>query len=409
MNFPFRRTISASLSPNTEADDVILALKILFFPWKWKKGTSLAKVELWFRRYFPGYEVELFNSGRSAMLALLEAFEIGAGDEVLVQAFTCVAVPNSVIWAGAKPVYVDIDKTLNMDPQEAEKHITPKTKAIIVQHTFGIPAQTEKLATFARKHHLILIEDCAHSLGAFYLGRKVGTYGDAAFFSFGRDKVVSSVFGGAAIINAKLQMPNAKLKQYQRQLHYPSHFWIFQQLLHPVAFSVILTSYNILIGKILLVALQKLRLLSFPVYPMEKSGRRPADFPARFPNALAILLVKQLGKLERFNRNRRETADFYRAVLGSKKIKLLPGIAGSINLRFPVLQDNSGEMLEKAKEQGILLGNWYHNIIDPTGVDFMKAAYRLGSCPEAERASRKVINLPTRITLTAAKRVADLF
>ena len=120
---------------------------------------------------------------------------IGEGDEVLVQAFTCVAVPNSVLWAQATPVYADIDATLNIDPIDVEKKITNRTKAIIVQHTFGIPADMDALVALAKKHNILLIEDCAHSLGATYKGKKVGTFGDAAFFSFGRDKVVSSVFG----------------------------------------------------------------------------------------------------------------------------------------------------------------------------------------------------------------------
>ncbi len=76
---------------------------------------------------------------------ILKAFEIGDGDEVLVQAFTCVAVPNSVRWTSAKPVYVDIDNTYNIDPSDDAQKITPKTKAIIVQHTFGTPADMDAI------------------------------------------------------------------------------------------------------------------------------------------------------------------------------------------------------------------------------------------------------------------------
>ncbi len=199
----FRKPITISLSPNTEADDVFLAVKTIIQPLLWKTGKATSDAEQWFRNYFSVEQAVSFNSGRSALLAILKAFGIGEGDEVLVQAFTCVAVPNSVLWAGAKPVFVDIDATLNMDPKDAEKKITKNTKALIVQHTFGVPAQMDKIIALAKKHHLILIEDCAHALGATYKGKKVGTFGDAAFFSFGRDKVVSSVFGGMAIINAK--------------------------------------------------------------------------------------------------------------------------------------------------------------------------------------------------------------
>src|SRR3989344_9394741 len=104
-----RRVISASLSPNTQLDDVYRALSVLLRPWVWQKGNAVDKVGYWFTEYFGTRSVATFNSGRSAFLALLRAFRIGKGDEVIIQAFTCVAVPNSVLWAGARPVYADID------------------------------------------------------------------------------------------------------------------------------------------------------------------------------------------------------------------------------------------------------------------------------------------------------------
>ena len=160
--------ISPSLSPNTGRTDVLKALAVLLMPWTWKKGGALLWVRQWFVDYLGVGEVAFFNSGRSALLAILESFGIGAGDEVIVQAFTCVAVPNSVIWAGAKPVYVDIDESYNTDPIDAEKKITKKTKALIVQNSFGIPAQIEKLLLLAKKYKFLVIEDCAHALGATY-------------------------------------------------------------------------------------------------------------------------------------------------------------------------------------------------------------------------------------------------
>lgn len=392
-----KRVISASLSPNTERDDVWLALRLLFAPWVWKRGSAVAKVEAWFRQYLGTTTAVTFNSGRAAELAILKAFAIGRGDEVIVQAFTCVAVPNSVRWAGATPVYADIDDTYNLDPVDFEKKITKNTKAIIIQHTFGVPAQLDKIISVAKKHKLFVIEDCAHSLGATYKNKKVGTFGDAAFFSFGRDKVVSSVFGGLAGIQ-KIHTKQIKaLKEYHKKLNIPSFGWIFQQLFHPVAFSILLPLYRLGIGKAILVALQRLRLLSFPVYPEEKQGRPPDDFPAKYPNALALLLLKQLKKLERYNKQRQEVAHLYR-----RKGKTQPG---AVYLRFPVPVDDPADSIEKAKKQGILLGNWYHNVIDPTGVEFGKVGYKKGSCPRAEEAAKHIINLPTRISQKDAKRV----
>ena len=95
---------------------MLLSCQTVLMPWLWKKGRVIAQSEQWFESYLPDSTAVSFNSGRSALLAILKAFNIGEGDEVLVQAFTCVAVPNSVCWAGARPVYADIDKTLNIDP-----------------------------------------------------------------------------------------------------------------------------------------------------------------------------------------------------------------------------------------------------------------------------------------------------
>lgn len=406
----FRKVISASLSPNTETDDVAAAVAALFSPWRWHQGSDIKAVKQWFTGHFPTKHVTLYNSGRSALYAILRAFGIGKGDEVIVQAFTCVAVPNSVLWAGATPVYADIDGTYNLDPVDLEKHITPRTKAVIVQHTFGIPANMDALVTLTKKYKLLLIEDCAHALGAFYKGKRVGSFGDAAFFSFGRDKVLSSVWGGAAIIHNDCRVVDAtaKIHTFHSRLLMPNASWIAQQLLHPLAFAFIIPWYNLGIGKLLLVFLQRMNMLSFPVYPEEKSGGRPKGFPAQYPNALAKLLRVQLRKLDRYGNMRRDIAQIY-----AKKFSDLPHnvpyIPGSGYLRYPVWVDAPEQLRLKAKKRGILLGNWYHNVIDPTGVIFEKVGYTPGSCPRSEEAAKHLLNLPTRITARESSQILVLF
>ena len=402
----FNKIISASLSPNTEFDDVLLAFHVLFKPWQWTQGYGIKRVEDWFAKRFPNYRALSFNSGRSALFAILKAFNIHEGDEVLVQAFTCVAVPNSVLWTGAKPVYVDTDRTLNIDVADAEKKRTAKTRAIVVQHTLGITADMDKISEFAKKNNLLVIEDCAHSIGATYGNKKVGSVGDASFFSFGRDKVLSSVFGGMAVIQKRHEQPWMKLKDIHKKLPSPAMFWILQQLLHPLLFSLILPFYKVGIGKGILFVCQKLRLLSIPVYPEEKTGVRPKDFPAKYPNALALLLGNQLKKLERYNENRKNSAHYYlESLKNSANAELLTYPEGSIFLRFPVLHPNPESVIAKAKNAGILIGNWYHNTIDPAGVNFKKIHYTPGSCPRAEYTAKHILNMPTRITKKEAVRL----
>lgn len=402
----FPGIVSGSLSPNAEHDDVLLAFRTMLSPRKWVMGSARLAVEKWFNKYLGNPQVLTFNSGRSALFVLLRAFGIGVGDEVLIQSFTCVAVANSVIWAGAKPVYVDIDKTLNMDPCDLPKKITSKTRALIVQHTFGVPADMDAIMAFARKHKLLLFEDCAHSLGARYNEKNLGTLGDGAIFSFGRDKVVSSVFGGLASVSPGHLDAWKRLKELHGGISYPTGFWIAQQLFHPVAFSFILPAYRLEIGKLLLWVLQQLRLLGFPVYPEERQAHRPAQFPRKYPNALAVLLLNQLKKLDRYTKMRHEIADLYRENLKDRQgITLLEDRNGASYLRFPILVDKPAPVLLRAKRRGLLLGNWYHNVIDPKGVSFTSVQFHRRTCPRAEEMAAHIINLPTRISKDDAMRI----
>ena len=101
------KPISISLSPNTEQDDVRLAFGLLFQPWRWKKGKELESLEQEFKRYLGLKYAYAFNSGRSSFLAILDSLNLEKESEVLLQAFTCNAVPNPVLWNGLKPVYID--------------------------------------------------------------------------------------------------------------------------------------------------------------------------------------------------------------------------------------------------------------------------------------------------------------
>ena len=404
------RVISASLSPNTEGDDVLRAFGMFLTPWRWQRGGSLAKVTRWFAEYLGnGDRPFFFNSGRSALLVILKSFGIGEGDEVIVQAFTCVAVPNGVLWAGATPVYADIDGTYNSAPRSVEKCVSRKTKAIIVQHTFGVPADMDSLLVIAKKHNLLLIEDCAHALGSRCNDTPLGTLGDAAFFSFGRDKSLSSVWGGAAVIRARHKKAVDALSRYHERVPQPNAGWIAQQLLHPILFALILPMYRLGIGKLLLFLLQRMRLLSFPVFATEKTGGKPLLFPAKYPEALAYLLIGQLKKLTRYTKMRQSIASYY-----AESLATLPGITlpkltnGSAPLRYTIEVTNPEHMRSNAKKHGVLLGNWYNNIIDPRGVAFISIGYKKGSCPVAESAASRVVNLPTLISGKDASAVVSL-
>jgi perosamine synthetase len=409
------KPISISLSPNTEKDDILLALKLVFQPqcWKAKDNNSLL-IEEKFKEYLGVKYTFSFNSGRSALMAILNSLRLKENDEVLLQAFTCNAAVNPIIWAGLKPIFVDIDDTLNLDLEDFKRKITPHSRAVMIQHNFGWPAKTEEISKIAKENNLFLIEDCAHSLGAKFRNRFCGTFGEAAFFSFGRDKIVSSIFGGMAVTNNKEIREG--LKEFQEKLDYPSNFWIFQQLLHPVLMNwKIIPSYALhpFLGRMILGAFHQLLILSKAVYKKEKKGKIPRQFPKRFPNALAILALNQLRKLERFNAHRREIADFYEKELKEFNLPLARSqeVIEPTFMRYPVLvKKETNEILKEARRRKIYLDDgWRKSVVVPPDTDIRKMKYISGSCPRAEEIAKSILNLPTHIniSLEEAKKIVE--
>ena len=142
------------------------------------------------------------SSGTSALHLALAALSIGNGDEVLVSTLTNMATFFAVIYQNARPVPVDIDpQTLNIDPRLLEGKVTPRTKAILVVHLFGHPCDMDPILEVARRHKLLVIEDCAEAHGATYKGRKVGGLGDAGCFSFYANKIITTGEGGMVTTN----------------------------------------------------------------------------------------------------------------------------------------------------------------------------------------------------------------
>lgn len=350
------RPVNIGLSPNLEADDVGLALKVLLSGADKDAKTQLVK---WFEDYFPGFTAIPFNSGRSAEWAIIKALGLTSNDEVLYQDFSCVAVPNSVEWAGVKAVSVATQsQTLNMDSADLHRKTTSHSKVVIVQHTFGLAADLKEIDQICRQKKLVLIEDCAHALGATYQGQKLGTFGQVAFFSLGRDKVVSSVFGGVVITaDAKLA---EKLHQIEVDLPENSRVWVTQQLLHPILTWLFLPVYNSGLGKLGLAVAQKLHVLSKAVYLIEKRGGQPSCFPAKYSPQLATLGLHQLHKLARFNKHRQDIADIYFRELEGTDLVLPPKQTGDIYLRFTVTHPRARELYLRAKvEKKWVLGDWY--------------------------------------------------
>lgn len=140
------------------------------------------------------------SSGTAGLHLCLRALGVGEGDEVILPSFTFIAAGNAVLYERARPVFVDIDpRTLNIDPEKLERSITPKTRAIIVVHTFGHPADLDPIMTIARKHGLAVIEDACEAIGARYRGRPCGGTGDFGVFGFYPNKPITTGEGGMVV------------------------------------------------------------------------------------------------------------------------------------------------------------------------------------------------------------------
>lgn len=376
-----KRSINPNISPNLEGVDIANAFKMIFSPFSILSGIYVKKVETWFIKNFNASYAFTFAAARQAEYAVLKAYGISKNDEVFVQAFTCLAVVEPIIALSAKPIYVDIDKhTLSMDALDAEKKISRKTKAVILQHTFGIPGNIEGIGKLAKEHNLLLIEDCAHIIKGEYKNKKLGTFSDAAIFSFGRDKAVSSVFGGIAITNNKNL--GEKIKKIQNLATYPSFNWVYQQLFHPILTSIVL--YLFFINKFLgNVSLYILRLIGLIIKP------DITTLPQKYPNSLAFLAFSQLNRINEFNKKRLSAFKLYKKELANLNLNL--PTEEHFYLRVPILVDNKEKIFSYFKSRNVYLGDWYSNIID---------SKTTGSCPNVEDIAKKIVNLPSYPTLS---------
>jgi perosamine synthetase len=163
-------------------------------------GPKLGEFERNVADYVGASHAVAVNSGTSGLHLCIRALHIGEGDEVIVPSFAFIAVANVVRYERAVPVFVDIDpQMLNLDPDRIEAAITPRTRAILLVHTFGVPADFSAIIEIARRHRLFVIEDACEAIGAEYDGRKVGVQGDVGVFAFYPNKQITTGEGGLIV------------------------------------------------------------------------------------------------------------------------------------------------------------------------------------------------------------------
>lgn len=337
-----------------------------------------------------------FFKGRVALYAILKAMGVGPKDEVILPGFTCIVVPNAVVYLGGKPVYVDIDaNTYNIDPTLIEERITPHTKVIIAQHTFGIPAPMDKIVEIAERHGLFVIEDSCHAIGSKFRGREVGTLGDAAFFSSQWSKPVTTGLGGWATVNneniltrmnktyAGFITPSPKEEILLRLQHLiyikvfrPSLFWFVRDLYRNLSYL------GITIGS---------------SSREELKCRMPEEYEKKMSRWQCSLLEKKLREIKRINHHRKWVVSLYENFLRDNAMKTvsLPEEYEPIFLRYPLRLNDKNSALQEARKRKIELGEWFLSPVHPNSDGWEQVNYRKGMCPIAETVCNQIINLPT--------------
>ena len=423
-------------------------LKILFQPWKWKYWNYQDRFVEDFKKYMNAEtsEVFLFYNWRSALHHALKLVnsekwivnskshaelvsasweakidpEINSGwqspkshenfkiSEVLIAGYTCVSVVNAVKQAGFKPVYVDIDESLNMTLDNIKKVYSENTKVIIVQHTFWNPAKIDEIVKWAHNHNLIVIEDCAHALWANVWDKKVGTFSDMAIFSTWRDKVISSVTWWILLVNNPeiLNKNSANPAKILKSLIMPSNKLIFQNLFYNIVGYLAWKTYDIKLWKILMYLAWKFGLIPKILTKKEKSCNFSIFYYA-FPNALAYLAYKQLKIIDKTLQHRKKIAEFYKKELAWTKSLKFPkteAFYNNIYFWFPVLVEDEKlwqKLVDEGKRQWIYFWVYWSGInIVPPGTDLESCWYKKWDCIMAEKLSKQILVLPNHYQLT---------
>lgn len=345
--------------------------------------------------------VFLFWKGRVALYAILKGLGITPGDEVIIPAFTCVVVPNAIIYIGATPIYVDIDpSTYNMDTHKLAAAITSKTKIIIAQNTFGLSPDIDAIVALVGDRKIDIIEDCTHGMGGFYKGKSNGTLLKASFFSTQWNKPYSTGIGGMAYINDVDLVK--KISDYEAQAIRPSVkdnitlrvlIWVRTNLITPTTYWTAVNLYRWLSHRKIVTGSSQGEELEKPIMP--------SGFFKGMSATQAKVGIKAILKMDQAIAHQRKIAAAYHKFFENHQI-LMPIIHQDFfhtYLKYPILVKDRALFIERANEQKIELGEWFNSPIHPITKDFDAWQYTWGSHPVAELISSQIVNLPTGINI----------
>jgi len=339
-----------------------------------------------------------FWKGRVAMYAILKGLDIKDGDEVILPGYTCVVDVNPIKYLGAKPIYVDIEPdTFNMNSALLKSKITPKTRIIVAQHTYGYPCDMDAIMAIAAKRDVMVIEDCCLSFGSTYKGKTVGTFGKAAYFSFQWNKPFTTGLGGMAITNddvlaerieqiCKSQLVQPSIKEKMMLL---AQLMVYRAFIYPGTTALAQSIFRTLTKKGVIVGSSK--------YDEYSAAPAEADFFKAMSCIQAKSGLRQLKKIEANIAHRKKMAEVYDALLAEKNWpdrKYDKSVIDPVMVRYPVRIKEKAKALEQAAAAGVELGSWFDSPLHQITTSLEAYDYKIGMCPEAEKASQEVVNLP---------------
>jgi len=352
-----------------------------------------------------------FWKGRFAMYAILRAMGIGEGDEVILPGYTCISAVISIKYAGATCVYVDIEPaTFNMDPEKIEGKITPRTRLISAQHTYGYPAEMDAILDIAGRHGIPVIEDACHAMGSFYKGRKVGTIVPTAYWSTQWTKCFTTGFGGMAtsnddnlaakidrVIREEAHRPSFKegaMLTFLRGVHRAAAF--------PKTMGMGQGFYRWLVNK---------KLLSINP-PVKKKPEFEPEMFKRMGAGQARAGRRHVRRLDADCAHRRRLTRLYTDLLRERGWDLpkIPDTMDPCLVRYPILVADKERAVSEARRRWLEVGNWFDRPLHQASAGMEMYDYFEGMCPVAERVARQVVNLPThpRTSEKVARQVVDL-
>ena len=366
-----------------------------------------------------------YGAARMAFYCYLRELNIGPGDEVLLTGYTCSVMTNAVWRTGATPTFADIARdTLGTSPSSVATAITPRTRLVVAQHSYGIPCAIDEIAALCRKHNIPLLEDCALSLGSSLDGKSVGEWGDAAIFSGDRSKPLNTLTGGMLYTNdhglaARLREKNRQLpdfeKAHQHRLH--ARFEMKRKYLHPSLYGL-----GYFLGKLSglrrklaekLSGKPNYVLLNGDFKPRLKPGSYP--YPAKHPAFLAQLGIYELERWPDETTRRRELLSVYLAI--ANECGLAPYLPSAytdprrkiVPLRLAYSHPQAANISRSLRGHLDLDWVWFPEPVSFAPGGPASYGYVTGTCPVAEETCRQIVNWPCVVPKESTDRVIELF